>query len=118
MGIAHDRGARAERAVARLLGGKRTGNQGTAAPDVTVGDWAVVEVKARRSLPAWLKHAVAESEAAAGRSLTPRLPLVQLHEHGGRVVDDLIVIRAGEFRSWYGAWQGDDQADRCDDGSP
>ena len=48
MGIAHDRGARAERAAARLLGGVRTGNRGTAAADVTVGDWAVVEVKSRQ----------------------------------------------------------------------
>jgi hypothetical protein len=107
MGIAHDRGARAERAAARLLGGVRTGNRGTAAADVTVGDWAVVEVKARRSLPAWLKRAVEQAEVAAGQAVSPRLPLVQLHEVGGRVVDDLIVMRAGEFRAWYGEWRSD-----------
>jgi hypothetical protein len=107
MSIAHDRGARAERAAARLLGGKRTGNLGTAAADVTIGDWAVVEVKSRATLPAWLKHAVQQAEVAASQAVSPRLPIVQLHEVGGRVVDDLIVLRAGEFRSWYGDWRDD-----------
>ena len=68
MGIAHDRGARAERAAARLLGGVRTGNRGAAAADVTVGDWAVVEVKSRATLPAWLKHAVHQAEVGGGSS--------------------------------------------------
>lgn len=107
MAIQHRRGAEAERAAARLLGGVRTGNRGRAAADVTVGDWAVVEVKARRSLPAWLKHAVAQTEAEAARAVSPKLPIVQLHEFGGRVVDDLVVMRAGEFRAWYGEWRGE-----------
>lgn len=106
MGIEHRRGANAERAAAKFLGGVRTGNTGRAAADVTVGDWAVVEVKARRALPAWLKHAVAQVESEAARAVSPRLAFVQIHELGGRVVDDLVVMRAGEFRAWFGDWHG------------
>ena len=105
MAIQHDRGARAERNAAALLGGRRTGNLGRAAADVET-DWCVCEVKARKTLPGWLKHAVAQSEGAAARSVSPRLAIVQLHEVGGRVVDDLIVMRAGDFRAWYGDWRG------------
>ena len=110
MSITHDRGRRAERAAAKLLGGQRTGNLGRAAADVTT-DWCVCEVKSRRTLPAWLKHAVTQAEGAACQSVTPKMALVQLHEVGGRVVDDLIVMRAGEFRAWHGNWRGEQEAD-------
>ena len=109
MGVQYRRGANAERAAARLLGGVRTGNRGTAAPTSRSAIGRSSRSRRGRSLPAWLKHAVHQAEVAAGQAVSPRLPIVQLHEVGGRVVDDLIVIRAGEFRSWYGDLSGERQ---------
>lgn len=95
-----------ERAVAKALGGVRSGNRGVASGDV-VSDWAVVECKERAQLPQWLLGAVAQAERAAAGFTTPRLPVVVLHELGGRRIDDLVVMRLGEFRAWYGNWRGD-----------
>ncbi len=95
-----------ERATAQALGGVRTGNRGTASGDV-VSDWAVVECKERAQLPQWLLGAVAQAERAAAGFTSPRLPVVVLHELKGRRIDDLVVMRLGEFKSWFGSWRGD-----------
>jgi hypothetical protein len=105
MGKAYDRGARAERAAARLLGGRRVGNTGKTTADVE-SDWAAVEVKSRQALPAWLKHAVQQSEGAACQSVTPKLPVTVLHELGGRHADDLVLIPMSAFVAWFGGWRG------------
>jgi hypothetical protein len=97
------RGKEAERAVARALGGTRTGNTGRAAADV-VSDWAAIEVKSRQTLPAWLKHAVRQAEGAACQSVTPKLPAVVLHETGGRHADDLVLLPLSAFQAWFGDW--------------
>jgi len=55
-----------ERRTAAALGGERVGNSGKATADV-VGPWVVAECKSRKQLPAWLKAAVRQAEAAAGR---------------------------------------------------
>lgn len=89
---------RCERAIAARLGGQRVGNRGTAAPDV-VTDWLAIECKARRSLPAWLKRAVAQARAAAGED---RLPLVVLHETGTRHDCDLVILTLRDFEQWFG----------------
>ena len=94
-----------ERVAARDIGGVRTGNTGKAAPDAA-SDWAVCETKTRAILPAWLKHAIAQAEGAATRYPTPRLPLVRLHEVGGRYADDLIVLPANAFFAWFGDYRG------------
>jgi len=95
-----------ERATARALGGTRTGNRGRAAADVT-SSWCVVECKERAALPQWLTGAMRQAEDAAMRYTSPRLPLLVLHEKGGRRADDLVMMRLSEFRSWYGDWRGD-----------
>ena len=74
------------------------GNSGRATADV-VSDWAAVEVKSRQTLPAWLKHAVKQAEAAACQSVTPRLPVTVLHEVGGRHADDLVLVPMSAFRA-------------------
>ena len=93
-----------ERATARLLGGQRVGPTGRPAPDV-VSDWAAVECKSRKTLPAWLKDAVAQSEAAAISFTSPRLPVTVLHEVGGRHADDLCVMPMSAFAAWFGEWR-------------
>ena len=67
----------AERRIAAMLGGLRVGPSGTNTPDVTTSILAV-EVKTRKSLPAWLKNALDQAERNAGG----KLPVVVLHEKG------------------------------------
>jgi len=91
-----------ERAVAQAFGGERSGNRGTAAGDV-VSDWLVAECKQRAALPAWIERALVQAETAAAGYVGDRLPVVVLHELGWRRVDDLVVVRAGAFREWFGS---------------
>ena len=87
-----------ERAVARALGGERLGPTGLAQPDVVAGPFSV-ECKHRKTLPAWLLGAMrqAETNAAPGS-----LALVVLHESARRHENDLVVLRLGAFREWFG----------------
>lgn len=86
-----------ERAIAKMLQGKRTGQYG--GPDVMVGDWLRVEAKHRKALPGWIKDAMAQSARNAGET---QLPIVVLHEHGGRHSDDMVMIRLGDFKKLFG----------------
>ena len=88
----------AERKTAELLGGQRVGAAGRAAPDVVTG-WAAVEVKHRKTLPQWVKKAVAQAVNAAGPH---RLPLAVLHEKGRRYDESLVVMRMKDFTAWFG----------------
>lgn len=91
-----------EREVAKRLGGVRSGvvaqwgNPGV--PDV-VSDWLAVEVKSRRSLPWWLKDALAQARAGAG---VEQLPIVVLHETNARHDDDMVMMRFKDFQDWFG----------------
>ena len=87
-----------ERAIAKRLGGERVGNRGCNTEDVA-HDWLSVEVKTRKSLPAWLRDAMAQAErnAPAGR-----LPMVVLHQVGQRHDKDLVVLSLGDFETWFG----------------
>lgn len=90
----------AERAIAAMLGGERVSNTalGLRIADVETHAYSV-EVKTRKALPAWLLSAVAQ----AHRNCTAgKLPLVVLHQTGQRRVNDLVVVRLGEFRDWFG----------------
>lgn len=90
-----------ERAVASRLGGRRvpiTGRQRGDTPDVA-HDWLSIEVKHRQSLPRWLTEAMSQAAAGAGLS---QLPIVVLHEHGGRHDGDLVVLRLSDFVGWFG----------------
>lgn len=91
---------RTERDVAKKLGGQRTSKagQGTNAPDVETESWSI-EVKHRQDLPLWLSKAMAQ---AARNASDGKLPLVVLHESGRRHVDDLVMLRLGDFEAWFG----------------
>lgn len=100
----------AERSAAKLLDGRRVGPSGRATADVE-SDWAAVEVKTRKTLPAWLKDAVKQAEGAACATVTPKLPVVVLHEVGGRHADDLVLVPMSAFVAWYGTWRGDSETE-------
>jgi len=89
-----------ERRVARTLGGQRVGcNSDRGGPDVVVGDppFLLVQVKHRRSLPRWVKSALASVRRSAGPD---RLGIVVLHEHQAR--NSLVVMNLADFRDWFG----------------
>jgi hypothetical protein len=91
------------------MGGKRTGNLGKACADV-VGDGFVCEVKERKQIPQWQKHALAQAESAAAMFTSPMRALVVIHELGSRYADDMIVMRRGDYEVWHGrlaGWRGE-----------
>ena len=97
-----------EKRTAAALGAVRVGNTGAATPDAR-SEWLVIECKSRAALPSWLKDALRQAEAGAGKY---QLPIVVLHEVGGRATDDLVIMRRSEFAAWFGdgRGRGDDEA--------
>jgi hypothetical protein len=53
-----------------------------------------VEVKSRRSIPAWIEDAMKQAEAS---STDGRLPVAVLHRQGRQYADALVVCRLGEL---------------------
>lgn len=90
----------AERAVARRIGGVRISNHalGLRTPDCE-SDWLSVEVKHRKTLPAWLQDTLdqARRNAAPGK-----LAIAVLHQAGRRYDDALVVLRLSDFVDWFG----------------
>lgn len=85
-----------ERRIAHRLGGQRTGHLGGA--DV-VSDWLIVEVKHKKTIPAWIKGAIAQAK----RNAQPgKLALVVLHEHGQRSDQDIVLLTLADFQEWFG----------------
>ncbi len=91
---------KAERAVARVLGGERTSRRGLgeAVADVETKAFSV-EVKTRRQLPAWLMDAVRQ---AVRNTSDGKLTLLVLHVVGQRHDNDLVVLRLQDFVDWFG----------------
>ncbi|MGI9049254.1 MAG: hypothetical protein ACR2GU_07770 [Rubrobacteraceae bacterium] len=81
-----------ERKIAELLGGVRvpvTGRQRGATPDVEHPSLSI-EVKSRKTLPAWLLDALEQAKAA---SEDGRLPVAVLHQDRTQYADSLCVLR-------------------------
>ena len=99
---------RSERAVASALGGRRVPVSGRARGDVpdVAHPWLSVEVKHRKSLPAWILDAMSQARAAAR---SDQLPCAILHESGRRHDDNLVLVRLGDFREWFGPEVSDDE---------
>lgn len=85
-----------ERAMARRLGGKRTGHLG--GQDVDAG-WLSAECKHRKQIPTWLTDALTQARRHAQPE---QLPIVILHQHGARHDDNLVVLRLADFQEWFG----------------
>jgi hypothetical protein len=87
---------RAERRVAEILGGRRvpvSGRQRGATPDVA-HEVLSVEVKTRKTLPAWIQDAMKQAEACAKEG---QVPVTVLHQHGQRYRDSLVLMRLGDL---------------------
>ncbi len=85
-----------ERHVAELLGGKRVPVSGRArgdAPDVAHQRLSI-EVKSRKTLPAWLLDALAQAQAATKDG---RVPVAVLHQDCQPYQNALVVMRLGDF---------------------
>jgi hypothetical protein len=69
-----------------------------------------------KSLPAWIKDAMAQAEAAARDG---KVPVVVLHERGQRHADDLVVLRLGDLEELlFDAWLGERRIDNAERQSP
>ncbi len=85
-----------ERKIAEILGGVRvpvTGRQRGATPDVEHPVLSI-EVKSRKSLPAWLLDALEQAQAA---STDGRLPVAVLHQDRQQYADALVVVKLEDF---------------------
>jgi hypothetical protein len=76
------------------LGTERLPNAGRAQPDCRAGEWAV-QVKTRRTLPAWLLAAVDQAERDAGDDEQPAVVLVAARQ--GAKARRLVVL---PFDAW------------------
>lgn len=93
---------RTERAIAACLGGQRvpvSGRQRGDAPDIA-HDRLSMEVKHRRSVPAWLTGTMAQATASARNG---QLPVAIIHRHGGRHADDLAILRLSDLAALLAA---------------
>ena len=111
---------RAERAIARILAGKRpkftcpycgmesdrykrvpvTGRTKGTTPDIE-HDWLSVEVKSGKNIAghAFIKRAMSQATAAANYG---ELPVVILHKKNTPHAEDFVVITAYNFVEWFG----------------
>jgi hypothetical protein len=89
---------RTERSVAARLGGQRVPVSGRArgdAPDIAHPRLAL-EVKHRKTLPAWLLAAMRQVDACAEPAQTP---VAVLHQYGSRHAHDLCVLWLADLQS-------------------
>lgn len=89
----------AERRIASILGGVRvpvTGRQRGATPDVEHATLSI-EVKSRKTLPAWLLDALEQAQAA---STDGKLPVAVLHQDRTPYRDALVVVRLEDFANY------------------
>ncbi len=85
-----------ERRIAELLGGRRVPVSGRTrgdCPDVEHPALSI-EVKSRKTLPAWLLDALEQAQAA---SEDGRLPVAILHQDRKPYRDALVVVRLEDF---------------------
>lgn len=88
-----------ERALAKRLGGERvpvSGRTRGSSPDISHSHYGI-EVKERKTLPAWLHSAMDQAVKSAAtyfrKSGNNQLPIVILHETGKHHSNDFVIIR-------------------------
>jgi hypothetical protein len=89
-----DRGKRAEREVAKRVGGKRIGV--LCGEDIEHAVFSF-EVKSRQTFVAssWMLQAVRNCPAG-------KCPAVVVHVHGKRHDDDMVILKMRDFEAWMG----------------
>jgi hypothetical protein len=86
-----------ERRIAKLLGGRRipvTGRQRGDTPDIEHATLSI-EVKSRKSLPAWLLDALNQAQAASKDDT--KMPVVVLHQDHAPYAHSLVVLKLKDF---------------------
>ena len=89
-----------ERRVAELLGGQRipiTGRQRGDTPDIE-HEALSIEVKSRKSLPAWLLDALNQAQAASKDG--KKMPVVVLHQDHAPYAHSLVVLELKDFADY------------------
>ncbi len=89
----------AELRVAKRFGTTRTGPTGRDDNDIA-HPLLAVEVKYRKSLPAWALTCLAQ--ARAGRTASGKTPITILLGRGMRVTDGLVVMTVRDFEDLWG----------------
>lgn len=85
-----------ERSIAALLGGERvpvTGRSRGSAPDIAHDTYSI-EVKHRKTLPAWILDAFNQADAS---NTGGQIPLVILHQSGMRYGDSIACVRLSDL---------------------
>ena len=88
-----------ERKVAALLGGRRIPVSGRGRgdnPDIH-HELFSIEVKSRKTIPAWLEDAMRQAEASVKDG---RLPVVVLHQDRTPYAESLVVLRLDDFAGY------------------
>jgi hypothetical protein len=88
-----------ERNVAALLGGRRIPVSGRGRgdnPDIH-HELFSIEVKSRKTIPAWLEDAMRQAEASVKDG---RLPVVVLHQDRTPYAESLVVLRLEDFAGY------------------
>jgi hypothetical protein len=88
-----------ERNVAALLGGRRIPVSGRGRgdnPDIH-HELFSIEVKSRKTIPAWLEDAMRQAEASVKDG---RLPVVVLHQDRTPYAENLVVLRLEDFAGY------------------
>ena len=88
-----------ERKVAALLGGRRIPVSGRGRgdnPDIH-HELFSIEVKSRKTIPAWLEDAMRQAEALVKDG---RLPVVVLHQDWAPYAERLVVVRLEDFAGY------------------
>lgn len=88
---------RAERRIAGILGGERVPVSGRGRGDSPDVEHPVlsIEVKSRKSVPAWIRDALDQAEASSFTA--GRIPVAVLHEQGKPYAEDLVVMNLGDL---------------------
>ena len=104
-----------EREIATRLGGTRVPVSGRArgdAPDIAHPDYSI-EVKHRKSLPAWLHDAFAQAKASKTGN---QLPIVILHEEGQRYDNCYVMVRLKNLDEFIGTTLATGQTEPTEQG--
>lgn len=95
---------RTEKAVCDRLPVERVSNTALGKAKIDgEGAWLAVESKHRKTLPQWLKDAMAQAERNGSEG---KLPIVVLHELRRWHNNDLVVMRLKDFEEWFCGEEG------------
>jgi len=89
----------AEREIARLLGGKRSGPTGVSQVDVEHDELAI-EVKHRKTaFPKWINRGMEQANEHGEK--TDKIPILVVHEHGTPYLESHVIMSLQVFKKEF-----------------